>query len=534
MDASTNEARAKRRGDLWRATWRTHFYAAIISFPVMAWFAVSGLVVLYQQPLKDLAHHHLMVTPVHGAPVSYDRQLKTAKAAFPDYSLLSVTPPSAAGRSTVFAMEGPRGNLDVYVDGYRNVVLGSTVAGAADLTDFARSYHGSLLPRSILVPMPALAGLLGSGPGIMHIELGEVLSEIFAGWGLVLAVSGLYLWFPRRRGGNAKARFIPRRGLRGRPRWRDLHAVVGWFLAVMLIFFVATGLPWSSFWGANWSAFASKVTPNHQVSFWEWSGPSSKLPKLGDVARDGTPVPWAGKNDVLPTSMPPSMPGMQMRGGSPAEQSTVNASGHIAKVASLDAVVAAGHDEGMVPGYTITPPSNSGTAGKHPHYGVWVLTNPWPSSLGQQKAVYLNEFTTLTLARSDASTWGFLQRATELGVQTHMGTQFGLADRIVLTLACLAVLWNIATATMMWNARRRRGTLGIPRRPADPRMQRVFGITALALAVVYPLWGCTFLLALVIDRFVVRRSARLRRAFGMDRGAISPDLDDEAGELLDA
>ena len=515
---------AGKRSELWRSIWRTHFYAAIISFPVMAWFAISGLVILYQQPLKAWVHHDLVHVTQTGSPSSLDRQLASAQRAYPSFTLSSVTPARKADESTTFSMVDGKGTAhDVYVNPYNERVLGQTIAGAADLTDFARSYHGSLLPRSILVPMPALAGLLGSGPGVMHIELGEVLVEIFAGWGLVLAVTGIYLWVPRRRG-SGRAMFVPKLSRRGRPLWRDLHAVVGWFLACMLAFFVVSGLPWSSFWGANWSAFAAKVTPNQQVDFWSWEGPSSKLPHLGDVSRDGTPVAWAGKDDVLPASMPPSMPGMNM--GSMAKPSTTNAAGNIAAVASLDSVVRAAHDEGMLPGYTITPPSNADLKGKHPRYGVWVLTNPWPSSLGQQGAVYLNEFTAATLARSDASTWGALQRGTELGVQSHMGTEFGLLNRIVLTLACLAVLWSITTGALMWNARRRAGTLGIPRRPVNPRMQRVFGITAVGLAVIYPLWGCTLLLALGVDRFVVRRSAKLRRAFGMDASLAEVEVDE--------
>jgi uncharacterized iron-regulated membrane protein len=80
---------------------------------------------------------------------------------------------------------------------------------------------------------------------------------------------------------------------------------------------------------------------------------------------------------------------------------------------------------------------------------------------------------------------------------------------------CLLVFWNVFTAFKMWNRRRRKGTVGIPRRPVDVRMQRSVGIAALILAVVYPLWGATLVLVLLFDRFVVRRVPALRTAFGM-------------------
>jgi len=147
-------------------------------------------------------------------------------------------------------------------------------------------------------------------------------------------------------------------------------------------------------------------------------------------------------------------------------------------------------------------------------FGAYVVTNPWPSSLGAQGALYLDQFTARTISRSTAKEWGGLQRATELGVQTHMGTQFGLADRIVMTLGCVLVLWASFSALVMWWKRRRTG-LGFPRRPFDSKLQRVMLVTAVLLAIIYPVWGVSVLLVLVLDKIVVRKVPPLRRAFGM-------------------
>lgn len=79
-----------------------------------------------------------------------------------------------------------------------------------------------------------------------------------------------------------------------------------------------------------------------------------------------------------------------------------------------------------------------------------------------------------------------------------MGTQYGLVTRVLMTAGCVLLLWNIATAGVMWNKRRRKGTLGLPRRPVDLRIQRVLGITAVVL----------------VDRYLIRRNQRLRAVFG--------------------
>jgi uncharacterized iron-regulated membrane protein len=80
-----------------------------------------------------------------------------------------------------------------------------------------------------------------------------------------------------------------------------------------------------------------------------------------------------------------------------------------------------------------------------------------------------------------------------------MGTQFGLVNRVFLTVICLLVVWNVTTATVMWNRRRRAGTLGAPRKPVDERTQRSVGIFQLLLSFIYPLWGASLVLVLGVQ-----------------------------------
>jgi uncharacterized iron-regulated membrane protein len=132
-----------------------------------------------------------------------------------------------------------------------------------------------------------------------------------------------------------------------------------------------------------------------------------------------------------------------------------------------------------------------------------------------------------TLAESTPSTWG--SSGPPSGASTPTGTQYGLVTRIVMTGACLLVLWNVATALVMWNKRRRKGTLGLPRRPVDVRIQRTLGITAVVLAVIYPIWGLSLFLALLVDRFVVRWVPRLRSPSACASAACRPGTRQGAG-----
>jgi uncharacterized iron-regulated membrane protein len=126
----------------------------------------------------------------------------------------------------VFAMTDEGGSaVNVYVDPYTGEVLGRQTDGD-DIVGLANRLHGNLDNEQITVPVPSLAGLWGDGPLFADAAVGDMLVEVSAGWGLVLAFTGAYLWWPRKKG-TGKALFVLRLNKPGRARWRDLHAVGG-------------------------------------------------------------------------------------------------------------------------------------------------------------------------------------------------------------------------------------------------------------------------------------------------------------------
>ena len=507
-------ANSKDGGRLWRSLWRTHFYAGIFSMPVLIMLAVTGLGILYTDTVNHWQFGELYRAASTAQRVSLDDQRQNVADQYPTWTIGSVTPARRPGDTTVFAISKDDGekSLNVYTDPSDGTVVGDLDPGAG-LVGLSNRLHGQLNTSSWTVPVPMLSGIFGDDPLTTPVPVGDLVVEVFAVWSLVLALTGLYLWWPRKKG-TGKALFVPRLGKKGRARWRDLHAVPGLVLSVMLVFFVTTGMPWSDVWGVNWSWTASKVTPNTS-DFWSDAAPSSDVPKVGDLDRVGNRIPWATREDQIPSSgSGPAMPGMDMGGSEQPATATGPAVGTTPPPASLQLVVQSALEDGMLPGATVALPVNDFSKPSKPVYGSYVVTNPWPSSLGEQGAIYLDQFTARTISRSTAKEWGGLQRATELGVQTHMGTQFGLADRIVMTLGCVLVLWASFSALVMWWKRRRTG-LGFPRRPFDAKLQRVMLVTAVLLALVFPVWGVSVLLVLLLDKFVVRKVPALRRTFGM-------------------
>ncbi|MBM3675635.1 MAG: PepSY domain-containing protein [Actinobacteria bacterium] len=501
-------AQASRR---WRSLWRTHFYAGMLSMPLLVLFALTGLFILYTQPIQDLFQDDWRTVPSSSRSVSLDDQRAEVEDAYDGFEIASVTPPRDGEHSTVFSGTAADGSFrDVFVDPHSGEVLGSSKPGD-DIVGLANRLHGFLNNETVTVKLPMLAGLLHDGePILAEVPVTEIALEIAAVWGLTMALTGVYLWWPRKRG-TGKALIKPRLGKPGRARWRDLHAVGGVLLAGLIVFFVMSGMPWSSYWGSNWATVATEVTPNEKPSFWEWEGPTSAVPTVGDLDRVGNRIPWATNQEEVPASDPSS----PHHGTGSGEEAAGGGDGPPTKLASLDLIATAATDEGMKPGFTINMPADVLEDPDEPRYGAFAVFNPWPGRMSNQGALYLDQFSGRTIAHSTAATWGALQWTTELGVQTHMGTQFGVVSRILMTAGCLLILWMATTAIVMWWKRRPSGKAGLPRRPNDVRTPKSVLVVAVVLGLLYPLWGISALLILLADRYVIRSVPPLRRAFGM-------------------
>ena len=232
---------------------------------------------------------------------------------------------------------------------------------------------------------------------------------------------------------------------------------------------------------------ASTVTPATEVD-----APSTPA-KVGDFDRLGRRIPWADKNDPVYASAP---------------------SGPVAKPLGFNDIDQIAKSENMIPGYSIMPPSNS-TADGQTTYGSYTVVNHWPQRTSEQRTLYLDQFTGQTITNSTADQDGALSRITEWGVNTHMGTQYGLVNRVLSTLFCLGLLISILTATVIWWKRRPTGTTGLPGRTSNtmksetPRGAVVaIGLIATALAVLYPSFGATLLLVLIAETMVESRRRR--------------------------
>jgi uncharacterized iron-regulated membrane protein len=258
-----------------------------------------------------------------------------------------------------------------------------------------------------------------------------------------------------------------------------------------MVLTIVSGMAWSSYWGEQFASFADEVTPGSPVD-----APASSLGTRGDLDRFGNQIPWNTGDFPIPASYAPAADGTM-----PAPM-------------RLDDIVAVAEQEGMKPGYTISFPANDVDEAGNPVYGSYTLYNSWPRKTSEARDVFVDQFSGDTLAEQDVYGYGAVAVGMDTLVSTHMGTQLGLFTRIMMTLLCVLAIWSTISALVMFWKRRRPGSAGLPRRPADVHLTRNLTIGAIVLAVIYPLWGVSVLVILGIDRFVIRRVGPLRTAFG--------------------
>lgn len=476
----------------WRTLWRVHFYSGVIAAPFLLMFAVTGLVILYTQPIQDGFQSDLRRVDQGAAVVSYDNQARAVEDAIADDRVVSMTPPRDSGASTVFGLESGK---SAYVDPYSGRFLGADESQMT-IVRWSNALHGSLNNNSLMISLPTVSALWDNGSVMRDYVVGDLVLELVGTWIIVLALTGLYLFWPRKSreaksSPNGRRLLSLRLSKRGRARWRDLHALPGAVLFTLLMFVAVSGLPWSTYWGSNFSSLANEISPN----IWT-DAPPSAIGTKSDLDRFGNQINWnTGDIPLLTSYAPPT-------------------DADVPTPLSLDSVVAIAEEEGMKPNYTVYFPSNSFEDEENPTYGSFTMSNSWPRKTGEAKDVFIDQFTGKTLGQQDVYGYGSISRAVDTTVSVHMGTQWGLISRILMTLVCVLTMWSVISAGVMYIKRRRKGTLGLPRRPSQVNLGRGLVVIAVVLSIVYPLWGASALIIVLFDKLVIQRVSPLRSTFG--------------------
>ena len=445
---------------IYRAVWRWHFYAGLIVAPFLLILSVTGAIYLFNDEINDAFHHEKRIVAPHDATQPLSRLVAAAEASVPGGRATRIDTWGAADRSAqVYVAEPDGAERRVFVDPGTGVVLGSFVYERT-LVGFADRFHGSLM--------------LG--------KAGDAIVELAACWGVILIVTGLYLWWPRG-ARSLGAALVPKLGATGRPFWKSLHAATGAWTAALLLFLILTGLPWANVWGT----LLREGTEVAGVGYPTSHRNHGSVPASAETMKQATgEAPWALETAPMPAS--------DEHAGHHGGHASTPASGD-ARPMGVDRAAEILAAAGMAHPYRLSLPK--GPSGV---YSAYV----YPDRPQGQRTIQIDHYSGEVLNDVGFADYGVAAKAVELGVQLHMGNYFGRANQIVMLLACLGTAALSITGPVIWWRRRPKGRLAAPK-TLEPARLRTVAVITLAIGALFPLAGLSLLAALGIERLVAGR-----------------------------
>lgn len=444
--------------------WRWHFYAGLYVAPFLMMLAVTGLIMLWSAVFvgRD-GEKYYAVTP-SATQVALSQQADAALAAVPGGALVTYIAPRTPTEPAVFRVNVEKAGTMVAVDPADGKVLGTWERRNA-LYDLADKIHGTLL--------------IG--------DLGDRLIEIAAGFGIVLIVTGLYLWWPRN-GATLGSVLVPRLAGGGRLAWKSLHLTVGFYVSLVLLVFLLSGLTWAGIWGEKftqaWSTFPAEKWDNVPLSDKTHASLNLDGVKNAPWTLEQTPMPASGSQAGTPGAVE----------GQPV---------------TIDTVVAYARANGFDGRFQLAFPDGE--------TGVWTIARDTMSNDAanpmSDRTVHLDRYTGKVLADIPFADYGVAGKAMAVGIAFHEG-DMGLWNLVLVTVFCLSILFLSVSGIVMWWKRRPKGggaRLFAPVVSEPGPLWKTGAIIMLAVSLLFPLSGAVLVAVLLLDFIVLRHIKPLKR-----------------------
>lgn len=466
MTAHTSQMRADGTSSrsFYVAAWRWHFYAGLYVAPFLIMLAVTGLIMLWSSVLVGRDGEKIFAVTPSGQTVPVSVQADAASATIPGGTLVQYIVPRTDDQPALFRVNAGEGSTMVAVDPYSGVALGSWDRRDA-LYDLANVIHGTLL--------------IGT--------LGDRLIEVAAGFGVVLIVTGVFLWWPRDGRGLARS-LVPNLSGRGRQLWKSLHQTIGVWAAIVLLVFLVSGLSWAGIWGERmtqaWSTFPAEKWDNVPLSDATHASMNHGGVKAVAWALEQTPMPASGSHEGH----------AGIADGQPVD---------------LDSVVALARSIGFDGRFQLSFPSGDS--------GVWTLARDTMSNDSadptSDRTVHIDRYTGNILADVGFSDYGAAGKAMAVGIAFHEG-DMGVWNIALNTAFCLSVIFLSVSGVVMWWKRRPSGArrLVAPVVPEKIGVWKSAAVIMIAVSLLFPLTGIVLVTVLALDLLVIRHVRPVKRA----------------------
>jgi uncharacterized iron-regulated membrane protein len=432
---------------LYRAIWRWHFYSGLFVAPFLIMLATTGLLMIWFTTIAPEFGERMALTKT-GTALTISKQADIAKTNYPDAKIGQYIAPYTDDNPALFRVDDKDGNRMVSVDPYAGKVVSDRLQEGT-WNSFFTTLHGKLF--------------LG--------DFGDLLIEVAASLGIISLVTGLYLWIPH--GGMTAKTLIPQFALRGRAFWKSLHETLGLWISAVLLFFLLSGLAWTTIWGGKmvqaWSTFPAEKWENVPTSNVDHASMNHGATKEVPWALEQTPLPASGSSAGI-TGLPEGTP------------------------VTLESIVALGRAKGLEGRFQVSVPQDE--------KAVWTISQDSQSydstTPMKDKTIHVDLYTGRILAEVGFADYSLGGKSMAIGIALHEG-QLGWWNIALNTTFCLLVLMVAASGVVMWWKRRPVGSVSAPLYPKDYTIPKPAFALAAVLALAFPMGGLAILLFAIID-----------------------------------
>ncbi|MFC4305107.1 PepSY-associated TM helix domain-containing protein [Cohnella boryungensis] len=430
---------------------RLHFYAAWFITPLLLTLTISGIGYLFYTDVEKYVYEKEFFGKSDIAvKQSIDEAIKKISDKYPDYKIgkISILEEPFNNRVTISNDIGDSKYLFLDTNNQLVAVQNTKYTYA----NFMRNFHSSLFTGSTFI---------------------RYLVELTACWTVFLIVSGIYM--------TIKKKLLSIKSKQGTQlKFQKIHAILGLVIAFPLFVIVLTGIPWSVFMGSHISKFGQEHPELGRTEL-RYNPPQS----------DVSEIPWATRSLDQPTSNPTSHGDHHS-----AANATISNPGQ----KSMESILAEAKNEEIAMPFSVVYPSNESgvfTVSKSSNTGVTGLdVSPY-----KETTAYFDQYSGRLIARINFDDYGIIGKWFTWGIPLHEGHLFGLANKILNLIVCLAFISSIVMGFISWMKKIKSGRLSGPKRINKPWSIGAI-LTLLVLGVLMPLFGLSVLIIFIIESII--------------------------------
>ncbi len=165
----------QQSSSFYQMIWRWHFYAGVIVAPFLFILAFSGGIYLFKPQIEGFLYsEYTTIEKKETDYLPYSAQAESLHMSYPDATISSVKI-SDQTEATEFLVDNNGVGSSIFVNPYSGDITG-IVNNEEKVTEIVKRLHSELW----------IAGTIGNR-----------MVELAACWGIILLITGLYIWWPR-------------------------------------------------------------------------------------------------------------------------------------------------------------------------------------------------------------------------------------------------------------------------------------------------------------------------------------------------